>query len=178
MAYETIEYLPNEWKTPYETVTHEIAVTSFPQSSASVFDYIQLASNISIPLIIGLIGVYLARKQLQINQSRLKYEMFEKRYEIYGAINSYAFQIKHIPNFITNDDRAEFMAKTAGAEFLFNDSDDFGFHCLTILAMSDLLIKIRDGISIDKTKEEVLRKLDEAVDELKNICEADLAIHK
>jgi hypothetical protein len=73
-----------------------------------------------IPIAIAVLGSYIAIQQYRTNRRKLKIDLFDKRYEIYDAINKYlVVVIKGNHNNLTY--QQDFTAGTRGAQFLFNE---------------------------------------------------------
>jgi len=82
-------------------------------------DWVDITSALLTP-VIAIIGIGIAILQWRINRSRLRHELFEKRYAIYEATLLYLGQL--IRTAKMNDvERVTFLQNTKGAFVLFDD---------------------------------------------------------
>ena len=82
-------------------------------------DWIDLLGALLTPVIAAL-GIYIAHKQGQVDKNRLKYELFDKRYDVYEKIGAYIAEILISGN---ADPKAsvQFIRDTKSTYILFGD---------------------------------------------------------
>lgn len=121
MTDETFEIIiPEEWVPPYETVTHEISVTSLPEFTQEISSS-KVASEWSV-VIIALLGFYIAYQQQRINRLRLKHEQFDRLHEIHQAFNGYITNLMNNAKYglkIDINSLTNFLAKKTSISYLF-----------------------------------------------------------
>ncbi|MDC2888975.1 hypothetical protein [Psychrosphaera algicola] len=82
-------------------------------------DWVDITSALLTP-VIAIIGIGIAILQWRINRSRLRHELFEKRYAIYEATLLYLGQLIRTAK-MDDVERVTFLQNTKGAFVLFDD---------------------------------------------------------
>lgn len=72
-----------------------------------------------MPIILTILGLYIAIQQYRTNRKRIKIDLFEKRFSVFVAINKFISAIAKEGG-VTQEQRMEFISDTRGAEFLFD----------------------------------------------------------
>lgn len=78
-----------------------------------------LLSSLLVPLI-AIITVYIAYQQHKTNKNRLKFELYNKRYEVYVCVKTFISHVVSISDIDTNT-ALKFLRETREAEFLFDN---------------------------------------------------------
>ncbi|MGA2149392.1 MAG: hypothetical protein ABSH49_31015 [Bryobacteraceae bacterium] len=72
------------------------------------------------PVVAVLVAVGVALVQAYLQQTSLKYSLFDKRYEVYRAVDTFLAGVFAASGTVSNGSVHKFRAETAHAEFLFN----------------------------------------------------------
>lgn len=83
-------------------------------------DWIDVLSALLTPTI-ALVAVGIAAFQLRLANTKVKFDLFEKRYAVYSAVNEFIGQTLSAGN-STPDMQREFLNGTNSAQFLFDES--------------------------------------------------------
>lgn len=72
-----------------------------------------------IPIMLAILGSYIAIQQYRTNRKKLKIELFEKRFKVFDSINKFIGAVVRTQS-VDQQQRNDFLAGTRGAEFLFD----------------------------------------------------------
>lgn len=77
--------------------------------------------NALLPFALSVIVAYIAFAQWRVSKNKLKLDLFDKRFQVFTASKDFiAYCLTHSYR-PTNEAKNEFLQKTKGAEFLFNN---------------------------------------------------------
>lgn len=126
-------------------------------------DWIEFINAIGT-ISIGFGAILIGRNQWKINNSRLKYEMFEKRLKCFSGISDFLIDIISKWN-IDIDNRINFWRTTQGGKFLFDKKigdfiKEIDNKAHTYIFNSNLIVnkeKITTNSKIEKEQTEILQ---------------------
>lgn len=159
--------IPGEWKPPYETVAHEIAITSIPPEPQATF--IDTFSALLVPTI-AVVALFVGIAQALINRARLKHELFDRRYSIFEATNKLIIHAINEDE-INYDQLQEFYNDTRGARFLFNHEFEKNYLNKISKQVLDLRALQKKLRRRDVADNELIDQITDAEDELTNELE-------
>jgi hypothetical protein len=127
-------------------------------------EYIQALGPSFVAVIAALIAGYIAWRQWQTANHRLRLDMYERRYAIYEATKLLIEKVA-MQGQITRQDVGEFYGSIRGAEFLFDGETKSYFMTIADLCWRAHLVRRRQ----ERTKDD--DALDRMIDEEMNILE-------
>lgn len=72
-----------------------------------------------IPIVLSVLGIYIAVQQYRTNRKKLKLELFEKRYVVFDVVIKFIGEVVRTQSF-DHQAQINFIEGTRGAEFLFD----------------------------------------------------------
>lgn len=83
-------------------------------------NYWVVAAQFGTPVVLGLIGFFFTRRQIELSRDKLRLDHFDKRFAVFEAARTFLGKAT-IQGAITPADDNEFLLGTRGATFIFKD---------------------------------------------------------